>query len=392
MDILLRVLGPLMVLLAVFLIGFVACEHTTQRGDAVDLRQLQAKEMLKQGMAVCACGQSHPGLIIAAKRPPNFRFADAQCRAPDLGWDRCISLSWLISLCIFLALCLLGGFHAYLVVTNQTTIEFHINMGNRHAAKRKGEVYRNPYDLGHSRNFQEVFGPNRFLHFLWMMPYLAKRRNIAVVAEQTPNPDSALVMFYPTERDVLGEGIQTMRFSNKCRNKCWSSPVCITLDTLDVGYETSDSPLAAAIFKVKGVNEVLLAAKHVTVTKTPSSDWNLLQPNLELVISQFYAAGLEALRDGVPRTAQRADAQVFDPESIEGRILHLLEERVRPFVQQDGGDVEFDRFDNDSGVLYLRMIGACSGCPKSSVTLNMGIRNLMEHYIPEVKDVLPTDD
>ena len=89
-------------------------------------------------------------------------------------------------------------------------------------------------------------------------------------------------MFYPTERDVLGEGIQTMRFSNKCRNKCWSSPVCITLDTLDVGwlrppmvpnskqgsaeddwlgwvspgpaggsarYETSDSPLAAAIFK-----------------------------------------------------------------------------------------------------------------------------------------------
>ncbi|CAK9028345.1 unnamed protein product [Durusdinium trenchii] len=157
-------------------------------------------------------------------------------------------------------------------------------------------------------------------------------------------------------------------------------------------YETSDSPLAAAIFKVKGVNEVLLAAKHVTVTKTPSSDWNLLQPNLELVISQFYAAGLEALRDGVPRTAQRADAQVFDPESIEGRILHLLEERVRPFVQQDGGDVEFDRFDNDSGVLYLRMIGACSGCPKSSVTLNMGIRNLMEHYIPEVKDVLPTDD
>ncbi|CAK9028347.1 unnamed protein product [Durusdinium trenchii] len=61
-------------------------------------------------------------------------------------------------------------------------------------------------------------------------------RNIAVVAEQTPNPDS--VMFYPTERDVLGEGIQTMRFSNKCRNKCWSSPVCITLDTLDVGWNT----------------------------------------------------------------------------------------------------------------------------------------------------------
>eukprot|EP00439_Symbiodinium_sp_Y106_P042898 s5288_g5.t1 len=89
-----------------------------------------------------------------------------------------------------------------------------------------------------------------------------------------------------------------------------------------------------------------------------------------------------ALRDGVSRgSAVQAN---LDPESVEGRILDLLEERVRPFVQQDGGDVQFDRFDHDSGVLYLRMIGACSGCPKSSVTLNMGIRNLMEHYIPEV--------
>ncbi|CAE7233277.1 LANCL1 [Symbiodinium natans] len=102
------------------------------------------------------------------------------------------------------------------------------------------------------------------------------RRHIAVTAEPTPNPDS--IMFYPNDRDVLGDGTQTMRFSNK--------------------YETNDSPLAAAIFKVKGVNEVMLAAKHVTVTKAPSSDWSLMQPNLELVISQFYAAGLEASGQG----------------------------------------------------------------------------------------------
>lgn len=94
-----------------------------------------------------------------------LRFADAQC----------VSLSWLVSLCIFLALCILGGFHMYLVLTNQTTIEFHINMSNGHAARRKGEVHRNPYDLGRSRNFQEVFGPNRFFGFIWMMPYLAKK-------------------------------------------------------------------------------------------------------------------------------------------------------------------------------------------------------------------------
>ncbi|CAJ1384984.1 unnamed protein product [Effrenium voratum] len=194
------------------------------------------------------------------------------------------------------------------------------------------------------------------------------RRSISVVAEPTPNPDS--VMFYPDDKDVLGEGTKTMRFSNK--------------------YETNDSPLAAAIFKVKGVNEVLLAAKHVTVTKKSTSDWNLLQPNLELVISQFYAAGLEALREGARQT--QGASLALDPESIEGRVHAVLEERVRPFVQQDGGDVLFERFDHSSGILYLRMIGACSGCPKSSVTLNMGIKNLMEHYIPEVKDVLPAED
>jgi len=61
-------------------------------------------------------------------------------------------------------------------------------------------------------------------------------------------------------------------------------------------------------------------------------------------------------------------------------------------VQQDGGDVEFDRFDPSDGSLYLRMHGACSGCPKSAVTLQHGIKNLMEHYIPEVKNVLPVED
>eukprot|EP00933_Yihiella_yeosuensis_P083969 TRINITY_DN98289_c0_g1_i1.p1 TRINITY_DN98289_c0_g1~~TRINITY_DN98289_c0_g1_i1.p1 ORF type:complete len:237 (+),score=38.83 TRINITY_DN98289_c0_g1_i1:48-713(+) len=190
-------------------------------------------------------------------------------------------------------------------------------------------------------------------------------------SEPTPNPDS--VMFISDEHDVLGGRNGTRRFSNK--------------------YETEDSPLAQAIFKVRGVSEVMLAAKHVTVTKTPNADWALIQPNLELVMEQFYAAGLSPMKPGVLEKEQRqASLKDFAPDSIEAKIIELLEERIRPFVQQDGGDVEFHRWDPEEGIVYLRMQGACSGCPKSSVTLNHGIKNLMEHYIPEVQDVEAVED
>eukprot|EP00933_Yihiella_yeosuensis_P033078 TRINITY_DN26782_c0_g1_i1.p1 TRINITY_DN26782_c0_g1~~TRINITY_DN26782_c0_g1_i1.p1 ORF type:complete len:356 (+),score=41.41 TRINITY_DN26782_c0_g1_i1:87-1070(+) len=86
-----------------------------------------------------------------------------------------VAVSWLMALCIFLALSCLGGFHVYLVLTNQTTIEFHGNSRSKEAEQRKGKLYRNPYDLGRSKNFQQVFGPNNFCHFIWMMPYLARR-------------------------------------------------------------------------------------------------------------------------------------------------------------------------------------------------------------------------
>merc|ERR1712061_507845 len=86
---------------------------------------------------------------------------------------QCISLSWIIATCIFFALFLLGGFHVYLLLTNQTTIEFHTNLARKDQARRRGEYYRNPYDLGRSRNFKQVFGPDDFFTFRWALPYLA---------------------------------------------------------------------------------------------------------------------------------------------------------------------------------------------------------------------------
>merc|ERR1712126_714993 len=86
-----------------------------------------------------------------------------------------ILTTFVICFSVMLALSMLGGFHMYLVLTNQTTIEFQFNMGMRREARKKGELYRNPFDLGRRRNFQEVFGPSPFIGFRWMLPCLAQR-------------------------------------------------------------------------------------------------------------------------------------------------------------------------------------------------------------------------
>jgi len=88
------------------------------------------------------------------------------------GARQCIVMSFMICCSILLAVCILGGFHVYLVLTNQTTIEFQINLMRRREARKSGEYYRNPYDLGRTRNFQ-VFGPNPFCRFRWLLPWLA---------------------------------------------------------------------------------------------------------------------------------------------------------------------------------------------------------------------------
>jgi palmitoyltransferase len=84
-----------------------------------------------------------------------------------------IMTSFMIACSILVALSILGGFHFYLVLTNQTTIEFQLNLLHRREARKNGEFFRNPYDMGRRRNFQQVFGPNPFCYFRWMMPYIA---------------------------------------------------------------------------------------------------------------------------------------------------------------------------------------------------------------------------
>ncbi|MEM6738888.1 MAG: NifU family protein [Pseudomonadota bacterium] len=147
------------------------------------------------------------------------------------------------------------------------------------------------------------------------------------------------------------------------------------------------SPLAARVFAVDGVTGVFFGTDFVTVTKTDAIEWDHIKPAILGAIMEHYQSGAPVMGgDGSAATGGHAEHDGEDAEIV-NQIKVLLDSRVRPAVAQDGGDITFHGFDR--GVVYLHMQGACAGCPSSSLTLKMGIENLLRHYIPEVTEVRP---
>ena len=144
------------------------------------------------------------------------------------------------------------------------------------------------------------------------------------------------------------------------------------------------SPLAKRIFTVAGVTGVFFGTDFVTVTKADDVDWSHIKAAVLGAIMEHYQSGQPAMEG----EGQAAHAAHDGPDGdIVKQIKELLDTRVRPAVAQDGGDITFHGFDR--GVVYLHMKGACAGCPSSTLTLKMGIENLLRHYIPEVLEVRP---
>ncbi|MBU3028585.1 NifU family protein [Paracoccus marinaquae] len=182
-----------------------------------------------------------------------------------------------------------------------------------------------------------------------------------IQTETTPNP--ATLKFLPGET-VLGSG--TADFP-----------------TPDAGAK---SPLARRIFAIEGVTGVFLGRDFVTVTKAEDMPWDHLKPSVLGAIMEHFQSGAPAIEGDAPESAGHAAHDGPDAEIV-SQIKELLDTRVRPAVAQDGGDITFHGFDR--GVVYLHMQGACAGCPSSTLTLKMGIENLLRHYIPEVIEVRP---
>ncbi|MAX73392.1 MAG: NifU family protein [Nioella sp.] len=181
-----------------------------------------------------------------------------------------------------------------------------------------------------------------------------------IQTESTPNP--ATLKFLPGQQ-VLDAGTADFPAADTAGN----------------------SPLASRIFGVNGVTGVFLGTDFVTVTKQDGVEWNHVKPAILGAIMEHFQSGAPAM-EGSEGAGGHAE-HIGEDAEIVGQIKELLDTRVRPAVAQDGGDITFHGFDR--GIVYLHMQGACAGCPSSTVTLKMGIENLLRHYIPEVVEVRP---
>jgi Fe-S cluster biogenesis protein NfuA len=147
--------------------------------------------------------------------------------------------------------------------------------------------------------------------------------------------------------------------------------------------EAAASPLAEALFQLDGVAGVFFGADYVSVTRRADGlDWTQMKAPILAAIMDHFVSGAALMREGASD-----DAEAGEDSEVVAEIKQLLDSRVRPAVAQDGGDILFDAFDEETGVLTLRMRGACAGCPSSTATLKAGVEQMMKHYIPEVTSV-----
>tara|TARA_A100001388_G_C28514011_1_gene377668 strand:+ start:85 stop:624 length:540 start_codon:yes stop_codon:yes gene_type:complete len=134
------------------------------------------------------------------------------------------------------------------------------------------------------------------------------------------------------------------------------------------------------LLSVNGVEGIFLSKDFISVNKFDDTSWDEIKHIVISLINDFYASGKEFVVDKDLKEASD------DFNEIEKRIIKILDQKIRPAVARDGGDIKFKEFKN--GTVKVQLQGSCSGCPSSTMTLKQGVQNLLCHYIPEVKEVV----
>ncbi|KAF7722948.1 hypothetical protein EC973_002581 [Apophysomyces ossiformis] len=144
------------------------------------------------------------------------------------------------------------------------------------------------------------------------------------------------------------------------------------------------SPLAKQLFQIDGVVGVFFGPDFITISKDPNSEWQLMKPDVYAAIMDYFSSGQPIMYDEADLAASDTAIHPDDSEEVQ-MIKELLDTRIRPAIQEDGGDLEFCGF--EEGIVKIKLKGSCRGCDSSIITLKNGIENMLMHYIPEVEGV-----
>ena len=144
--------------------------------------------------------------------------------------------------------------------------------------------------------------------------------------------------------------------------------------------DETNNALLKNLLSVNGVQGIFLGKDFISINKFDDTSWDEIKHIVISLINDFYLSGKECVVEN-----SLIDEPKKDLLEIEKRIIKILDQKIRPAVAKDGGDIKFKEFKD--GVVEVQLQGSCSGCPSSTMTLKQGVQNLLCHYIPEVKEV-----
>lgn len=192
-------------------------------------------------------------------------------------------------------------------------------------------------------------------------------RNLFIQTVETPNEQA--LKFLPSIK-ILGEN-ETREFLS--------------------GREAACLPLALKLFSVDGIKSIMFGSNFITIEKQSNDlNWQLLKPEIFSILTEYLTNGTPIISEGHELTDDMGFSE--EDDEVVSMIKELIFTRIRPAIQDDGGDIEFVSFHEDDGTVFLRLKGACRSCDSSSVTLKNGIESMLKYYIEEVQNVEQVDD
>ena len=174
-----------------------------------------------------------------------------------------------------------------------------------------------------------------------------------IQTEKTPNPNS--LKFLPG-KNVSNHGSYEVNKKDETNNE-----------------------LLRNLLSINGVEGIFLGKDFISINKYDEVSWDEIKHIVISLINDFYLSGKECVIE------KDLNEDTKDLKEIEKKIIKILDQKIRPAVAKDGGDIKFREFKD--GIVKVQLQGSCSGCPSSTMTLKQGVQNLLCHYLPEVKKV-----